>query len=411
MPDVFDKCRTWHAYETVVTAGVYPYYRTLTDRTDATTVQIEGRQVLMAGSNDYLGLSTDPRVIAAATTAAHRFGTSCSGSRLLNGTLTLHEELEARLAAFLHREAAIVATTGYQTNLAIAALLGRDDVVFADRRNHASLVDAIRLGHAKHRRYRHNDMAHLKELLSTADPAAGRLIVTDGVFSMDGDLCDLPGIVELAQQHHARVMVDSAHDIGLLGVRGSGAAEHFRLEEQVDLVMATLSKCFGSLGGVLAGPAEVINYVRHRSRSILFSAAMPPANAAAALAALDIIRTEPERRHRTLDLAEALHNGLRALGFDTGRSVSPVVPVHIGDDMTCLRFWTELFAEGIFTNAVMPPAVPDGQAVIRASLSAQHTDSHLARTLDAFAAVGRRLDVIPPIPPSTYQPVSIARAT
>lgn len=410
MPDVFDKCRSSSVYQMLVRAGIYPYFRPLSGRIDGTEVEIEGHRVIMAGSNDYLGLSVDPRVTAAAAQALSRFGASCSGSRLLNGTLSLHEELEARMAEFLGREAAIVATTGFQTNLMIAALLSRDDVVFADRRNHASLLDAVRLGYAKHRRYRHNDMAHLEMLLAATDVAAGRLIVTDGAFSMDGDLCDLPAIVKLSQRYGARVVVDSAHDVGLLGERGRGVAEHFCVENQVDLVTTTLSKCFGSVGGVLAGAFDVINYVRYEARAFIYAAALPPANVAAALTALDVIESEPERRRRALDLAERLHNGLRAMGFDTGASVTPVIPVHMETVTTCLRFWKEMFAEGIFTNAVVPPAVPEGQALIRASLSAIHTDEQLARTIDVFTSVGRRLGVIPLTPPATYQHVQIARA-
>ncbi|GGM51169.1 2-amino-3-ketobutyrate CoA ligase [Longimycelium tulufanense] len=408
MTDIFGRCRAWSAYRAQLDPAIYPYFRSIASRQDGTEVEVDGRRLIMAGSNDYLGLSCDPRVIDAAARALARFGTSCSGSRLLNGTLTLHEELESEMARFLGRSAAVVVTTGFQTNLAVAALLDRDSVVFADRHNHASLVDAVQLGASKHRRYRHNDMAHLRHLLETTESAGSRLIITDGAFSMGGDICDLPQIVKLAQMHSARVVVDGAHDVGLLGERGRGVAEHFGVEEQVDLVITTLSKCFGSLGGVFAGPAEVIDYARHHARSIVFAASLPPANVAAALAALRILESEPERRRRAFQVAEQLNNGLRAVGFNTGDSVTPVVPVRAGSKLECLRFWSELFAAGIFVNAVLPPAAPEGTAVIRITLSALHTDQHIDRIIEECTAVGRRLGFIPSTPPISFERVKMA---
>jgi len=407
--DIFDKCREYRAYQTAVNAGIYPYYHPIADWLSATEVSIDGRRVLMAGSNDYLGLSRHPQVVSAATRAVSRFGATNSGSRLLNGTLTLHEHLESRLAAFLQREAAVVVTTGFQANLAIAALFGRGDIVFADRDNHASLADAVQLSGAVHRRYPHGDVDRLGRMLAAADPAAGKVIITDGAFSTGGDLADLPGLAALARAHGARLIVDGGHDIGLLGERGRGAPEYFAVEHGVDLVTVTLSKCFGSLGGVLAGPAEVIRYLRHHARSLVFAASLPPANVAAAIAALDIIEAEPERRYRVLDLAEALHNGLRAYGFDTGMSQTAIVPVRIGDTTLCLRFWTELLAEGVFANAMIPPGVAEGQALIRVTVTAEHTTDQTARIVEALATVGRRLGVIPPVPPATFHAVTMAR--
>ncbi|MCP2261478.1 8-amino-7-oxononanoate synthase [Streptoalloteichus tenebrarius] len=409
MNDVFDKCRSWDRDRPLKAAGIYPFNHPIAEVGEGTEVVVGGRRVVMAGSNDYLGLATDPRVKAGAIRAVRRFGSTCSGSRLLNGTRSLHEELEHRLAAFLGREAVVVVSTGFQTNLALAALLGPRDVVFADRHNHASLVDAVLLGSAAHRRYRHGDMAHLGRLLASADPDAGKLILTDSVFSVEGDLCDLPGVVRLAAEHGARVVLDCAHDLGLLGAHGRGAPEHYGLEAEVDLVTGTFSKSFASLGGLLAGPADVINYLRHVGRSVLFSAAMTPAAVGAAMAALDVVEQEPERRWRVLDLAEEAHNGLRALGFDTGRSATPVVPVRVGDETLCFRFWAELLDAGVFTNAFTAPAAPGGAALIRASFTATHTDAQLDRVLDAFAVVGRRLGIIPPAPPTAYEPVRIAR--
>lgn len=407
MPDIFDRCRDYRAYDTAVGAGIYPYYHPIAEWLSPTEVRVDGRRVLMAGSNDYLALAREPRVVAAAAEALSRFGPTNSGSRLLNGTLELHEQLEYRLARFLGRQAALVVTTGYQANLALAALLGRDTAVFADRENHASLTDAVTLGRAVQRRYRHRDLDHLDQLLS-AEPGTAKVVVTDGVFSAGGDLCDLAGIVGLARAHHARVVVDGGHDVGLLGRRGRGVPEHLAVEDGVDLVTVTLSKCFGSLGGVLAGPAEVIRYLRHHSRSLVFAASLPPANAAAALAALDIIEAEPFRRHRVFDLAESLHNGLRAVGFRTGGSQTPIVPVQIGDAELCLRFWTGLLAEGVFTNAMVPPGVPVGGALIRVVVTAAHTAEEVDRVVEAFAAVGRRLGVVPPTPPEQYEPVKMA---
>ena len=410
MADVFDKCTNWKDYKIAKATGLYPYFRPIESSYAGTEVEMDGRRIIMVGSNNYLGLAGDPRVQEAAIEATRKFGTTCSGSRLLNGTLSLHEELEARLAKFLNREAALVISTGFQTNLAtMAGILGRHDIVFSDRQNHASLLDGIRLGFATEKRYRHNDMAHLEKLLAEADPEAGKLIVTDGVFSMEGDLCNLPKIVELAQKYKARVMTDDAHAMGVLGEHGRGTAEYFGLEAQTDLVMGTFSKSFASLGGVIAGPFDVINYIKHRSRPVVFSASMTPASVAAALKALDIIEAEPQRRARLLDIAEKMHNGFRAMGFDTGVSVTPVVPVLVGDQVKCFRFWKQLFEAGIFTNPVIPPAVEPGHALLRTSYMATHTDEQLDRVLEQFERIGRKLKIIPETRPATYTPVKIAR--
>ena len=409
MSDVFEKCHNWKDYRIAKATGLYPYFRAIEASHGATEVEIEGKRVIMVGSNNYLGLSADPRVKQAAIKATEKFGTTCSGSRLLNGTLALHEELEARLAKFLNREAAIVISTGFQTNLALASILGRHDIVFSDRQNHASLVDGIRLSFATERKFRHNDMGHLEQLLAQAEPNAGKIIITDGVFSMEGDLCNLPRIVELAKHYKARVMTDDAHAMGVLGEKGRGTSEYFGLEKETDLVMGTFSKSFASLGGVLAGPFDVINYMRHKSRSVIFSASMTPASIAAALKALEIIEAEPQRRERLMDIAEKMHNGFRAMGFDTGVSVTPVVPVHIGDQVKCFRFWRALHEAGVFANPVIPPAVETGHALIRTSYMATHTDAQLDRVLDTFETIGRKLNVIPETRPTVYEPVKIAR--
>ena len=410
MRDVFDKCPAFKDDKIAKAAGLYPYFRPIEASHASTEVDIEGRRVIMVGSNNYLGLAGDPRVKEAALEAIRRFGTTCSGSRLLNGTLTLHEDLESRLAKFLGREAALVCSTGFQTNVAtVSCLLGRHDIVFTDRQNHASLVDGVRLGFAEEKRYRHNDMAHLESLLEGADPEAGKIIITDGVFSMEGDLCNLPQIVELAQRFRARVMTDDAHSMGVLGAHGRGTAEYFGLEAQTDLVMGTFSKSFASLGGVISGPYDVINFIKHRARPVVFSAAMTPAAVASALKALDIIEAEPQRRARLLDIAEKMHNGFRSMGYDTGVSVTPVVPVLVGDQVKCFRFWKALFESGVFTNPVIPPAVEPGHALLRTSYMATHTDAQLDRVLEQFERIGRRMGIIPETRPTTWSPVKIAR--
>jgi 8-amino-7-oxononanoate synthase len=410
MSDVFDKCSAWKDYKIAKATGLYPYFRPIEASHGSTEVEIGGRRVVMVGSNNYLGLAGDPRVKEAALNAVRHFGTTCSGSRLLNGTLALHEELEAKLAKFLKRPAALAVSTGFQTNTAtMSAILGRHDVVFSDRQNHASLVDGIRLSFGTEKRYRHQDMAHLEQLLAAADPDAGKIIVTDGVFSMEGDLCNLPKIVELAQKYGARVMTDDAHSMGVLGTHGRGTAEYFGVENQVDLQMGTFSKSFASLGGVIAGPVDVINFIKHKARSVVYSASMTPASVAAALKALEIIESEPQRRVRLLDIAEKMHNGFRAMGFDTGVSVTPVVPVLVGDQVKCFRFWKALFETGIFTNPVIPPAVEPGHALLRTSYMATHKDEQLDRVLDAFEKIGRKMGIIPETRPSTYVPVKIAR--
>ena len=410
MRDVFDKCSAFKDDKIAKATGLYPYFKPIEASHGSTEVDIEGRRVIMVGSNNYLGLAGDPRVKEAAIEAVRRFGSTCSGSRLLNGTLTLHEELESRLAKFLNREAALVCSTGFQTNVAtVSAILGRHDIVYTDRQNHASLVDGVRLGFAEEKRYRHQDMGHLEAMLEASDPDVGKIIITDGVFSMEGDLCNLPKIVELAQKYRARVMTDDAHSMGVLGAHGRGTAEYFGLETQTDLVMGTFSKSFASLGGVIAGPYDVINFVKHRARAVVFSASMTPAQVAAALKALDIIEAEPQRRARLLDIAEKMHNGFRSMGFNTGVSVTPVVPVLVGDQVKCFRFWKALFEAGVFTNPVIPPAVEPGHALLRTSYMATHTDAQLDRVLEQFEKIGRRMSIIPETRPTSFAQVKVAR--
>jgi 8-amino-7-oxononanoate synthase len=387
-------------------SGVNAFFRTISARTADGYALIDGHRVIMAGSNDYLGLSQHPRVIEAAVEALHKYGASVSGSRSLNGSLDLHEELETRMAAFLGQPSAVVTTTGFQANLALAALLGRHDVAFSDRHNHASLIEGLRLGLGRIRGYRHADPEHLRARLATAPEESGRLIVTDGVFSMEGDAAPLRELRAVADEFGAKLIVDSAHDMGVWGARGAGLSEYLGIEDRADLITGTFSKAFGSIGGVLAGPAAHLDYLRFNARSAMFSAALPPASAAAALAALDLIVAEPERRRRLFRLGEALHNGLRVLGYDTGPSTTPIVPVAFPGVAAAGRFWAALMAEGVFTNLVGAPAISSGDGMLRLTLTAAHDESHLAAVLTAFAKVSDRLD--PHRPATEIPPLKLA---
>ena len=391
---LFDKCHRFTRAREVQAAGYYPYFLPIEASYD-TEVIIHGQRKVMVGSNNYLGLTHHPKVLAAAEAALKRYGSGCTGSRFLNGTLDLHEQLEERLARFLGQEAALVFSTGYQTNLGvIATLVGRDDYLFLDKLNHASIVDGARLSYGTVLRYPHGDMEALERMLASAPPDAGKLIVTDGIFSMEGDIADLPRIVALAEFYGAEVMVDDAHAFGVLGERGGGTAQHFHLEDKVSLIMATFSKSLASIGGVIAGPEPVIHYLKHHARSLIFSASMPPASVATVLAALDVIEEEPERREALWRNTRRMQEGLRSLGYDIGASETPVIPVLIGQVEETFKFWKELFDHGVFTNPVMPPAVPENSCRLRISLMATHTDEHIDFVLNAFARVGKRMAVI-----------------
>ena len=391
--DLFEKARRYTAAHEVMASGLYPYFQPIEESHD-TEVIIRGERKIMVGSNNYLGLTHHPLVLERAKDALYRYGTGCTGSRLLNGTLDLHEELERRLAAFMGQEAALVFSTGYQTNLgAIATLAGRSGVVVQDRLNHASLIDGAALSGARTVRYAHADMAALRAVL---EEHAGRgvLLVSDGVFSMEGDIAPLPALVDLAEEYGARLMVDDAHSVGVLGEKGGGTAQHFGLEEKVDLVMATFSKSFASIGGALAGPEYVIHYLKHNARSLIFSASMPPSAVATVLACLDVVESEPWRRERLWQNASYLRDGLRALGYDTCLSETPVIPVVTGRMEHTFAFWKALFDAGVFTNPVLPPAVPEAECRLRTSVMATHTRDHLDEVLDAFGRVGRAMAII-----------------
>jgi len=393
--DIFEKCHRFTAAREAISRGLYPYFQPI-EHSDDTEVVIHGERKIMVGSNNYLGLTHHPYVLEKAQEALHRYGTGCTGSRFLNGTLDMHEELEVRLARFMGQEAALVFSTGYQTNLGIVATLaGRGSVVLQDKLNHASLVDASQLSAGEMIRYPHGDLAALRRLLERHwDASGGVLVVSDGVFSMEGNICDLPALVALAHEYGARVLVDDAHSVGVLGEHGGGTSQHFHMEGEVDLVMATFSKSFASIGGAAAGPEQVIHYLKHHARPLIFSASMPPSAVATVLACLDVMEREPERRTQLWENASYLRDGLKALGFDTVTSETPIIPVVTGNIDHTFLFWRALFDAGVFTNPVLPPAVPENSCRLRTSVMATHTREQLDAVLDAFRTVGRQLGVI-----------------
>ena len=389
-PDVFAKCERRQPYMAVQEAGVYPYFHPI-EASEGTEVWVDGRKAIMAGSNNYLGLTHEPRVLEAAQTALMRYGTGCTGSRFLNGTLNLHLQLEELLAQITGKEAALVFSTGYQTCLGvIQALAQREDLILCDRENHASILDGCRLSFAEVRKFRHADMEALEEHLSAGE-GRGMLVVTDGLFSMTGEFARLPEITALARRYNARVVVDEAHSFGVFGDRGAGIADHFGVEDEVDLVLGTFSKSLAGIGGFCAGPKYVLEYIRHNARSLIFSAATPPAVCAAAIKCLEIIRDEPERRARVQQISSQARTGLRNLGFNVGSTESPIIPVILGERMYTFRFWHRLLAEGVFVNAVTAPAVPAGMDLLRCSFMATHTEEQIERFLSTMDRVRDQL--------------------
>ena len=400
-PSLFDKCHRFFEptglYAQVKRAGLYPYFRSI-ERNDGTRAIINGREVIMAGSNNYLGLTSDPRVKAAAQQAIEQYGTGCTGSRFLNGTLDLHIELEARLAAFMGRESAVLFSTGYMTNQGvIQAIAGKGDIIFSDKDNHACIVAGTKVSLAETWRYRHNDLNHLRRMLDKAQteyPDAGKLIVTDGVFSMSGVLAHVPELAEICETYGAALMLDDAHAVGVVGPGGRGSAAYFGLEDQVALTTGTFSKSFASLGGFCAGDQDIIDYIRHNASAHIFSASMPPANVATVLKCLDILEEEPERLDRLWQISDYMRQGFRDAGFNVWTSQSPIIPVVVGDLETCFRFWSDLLEAGVFVNPIVSPAVPQGQSLMRTSYMAIHTDEELDFILDAFRRVGKKHGVI-----------------
>lgn len=391
--DLFDKCYSFTEARAAIAAGIYPYFIPLTGNEGPEAV-FRDRRLIMCGSNNYLGLTVDPRVRQAAITAIEKFGTSCTGSRFLNGNLEFHEQLEHELAEYVGKEAALVFSTGMQVNLGtISALVGRRDYVILDKEDHASIVDGALLSLGEVKRFAHNDLDDLERLLKRLPADKGKLVVVDGVFSMGGDLAPLDQIVPLCKKYGARLMVDDAHGLGVTG-GGRGTAWQFGVTEGVDLIMSTFSKSFASLGGFVAGDEAIIHYIKHHARSLLFSASIPPANAAAALAALKIMREEPERVARLNQIGDYMRAGYKRLGFNVGNSVTPIIPIIIGDRMRTIMVWHVLFDAGVFVNPVLTPAVPEGMDLLRTSYMATHTDAQLDKVLDVFAQVGKQMGLI-----------------
>lgn len=392
--DIFDKCYNFTRAEEAISMGIYPYFTPIQE-VRKNKVKVDGKEMIMVGSNNYLGLINDPRLMKAAKEAVERYGVATCGSRFLNGTLDIHVELEERLAKFMQREAALTFSTGFQTNQGIiSTLVGRGDAVVTDRMVHASIIDACRLSYGDIYKFKHNDMADMERLISSLNKDIGKLIVIDGVFSMEGDLANLPAIVEIAKKYNARIMVDDAHGIGVMGKNGRGTAEHFGVEDDIDIIMGTFSKSFASLGGFVAGKTKVISYIKHFARSLIFSASITPASVATVLASLKIIETEPERRERLWEITKKMKSGFQAMGYDTGQTETPIIPVIIGDDELAFMIWKLLREDGIFTNPVIYPAVPKGQSLIRTSYSANHSDEELDAVLASFEKCGRKVGII-----------------
>lgn len=390
--DLFKKCYQYDAAKKAREAGYYPYFHELTSKQD-TVVHMEGKEMIMIGSNNYLGLTSHPEVIQASIEATLKYGTGVSGSRFLNGTLNLHRELEEELAAFLNKEDVSIFGTGFQSNLAIiSGIAGRNDIIFSDKENHASIYDGTRLSYAEVIRFEHSDMKDLEEKLAKAPETKGKLIITDGVFSMSGDIAKLPEIVVLAKKYGARVMVDDAHGLGVMGKGGRGTAEHFGLEKEVDIIMGTFSKSLASLGGYMAAERDVIEYIRHNSRPYIFSAALPPSNTAAALAALRILKREPERVTALADIAEYMRQGLKARGLKIRDSKTPIIPIFTYMPLRTMLACNQLFEQGVYVNPVIPPATPIGECLIRTSYTATHTKEQMDTAIDKIAKVLKSLE-------------------
>ncbi|OIP60410.1 MAG: 8-amino-7-oxononanoate synthase [Nitrospirae bacterium CG2_30_41_42] len=391
--DIFDKCFRFDKAKSLISHGLYPYFRVIESAQDPEII-MNGRKMIMVGSNNYLGLTNHPKVKEAAIEAIKKYGTGCAGSRFLNGTLDIHVKLEEKLAGFIRKEAALIFSTGFQVNLGvISALVGKDDVVIIDKMDHASIIDGCRLSFGEVKKFKHNDMADLERLLTEYEDK-DKLIVVDGVFSMEGDIANLPEIVALAKKYGARTMVDDAHSIGVLGKTGRGTAEHFGLEDEVDLIMGTYSKSLASIGGFISGSADVIHYIKHSARSLIFSASPPPASVASVSAAVDIIENEPERRETLWKNTRKMLKGFKDLGFEVGPSQTPIIPIVVGEDEKAFIMAMMLQEEGVFANVAVSPAVPNGRALIRTSYMATHTDEHLDIVLKAFEKVGRKLGII-----------------
>ncbi|MDY0125063.1 MAG: aminotransferase class I/II-fold pyridoxal phosphate-dependent enzyme [Anaerolineaceae bacterium] len=391
--DLFTKAFNYETVKQAKASGTYPYFIPL-DRNEGTEVVYQDRRIIMCGSNNYLGLTTHPKVREAAIEAIKKYGTSCTGSRFLNGNMSIIEELEEKLAKWVGKEATLVFSTGMQVNLGtISSIVGKRDIVILDKEDHASIVDGAFLSGGKIERFRHNDIPHLERVLQSLPEEPGKLLIVDGLFSMEGDIAKLPEIIPLCKKYNIRLMVDDAHAMGVLG-GGRGTGAHFGMTDDVDLIMSTFSKSFASIGGFIAGAADIIEYIQHHARSLIFSASIPPANTATVLAALEIMHDEPELVKQLTKNAEFMRAGFSRLGFDTGQSESPIIPIIIGDDALTFKVWRELFDNGVFVNPVISPATAPGRQLLRTSYMATHTELQLVKVLEVFEKVGRENGLI-----------------
>jgi 8-amino-7-oxononanoate synthase len=389
-----EKLKDYDAPQKAMQAGIYPYFRAIESEQD-TVVIINGKKVLMFGSNSYLGLTSHPKVKAAAKAAIDKYGTGCAGSRFLNGTLDIHIELENKLARLVNKEAALCYSTGFQVNLGVVSLLaGRHDYLLLDELDHASIIEGSRLSFSKVLKFAHNDMEALRNKLKLCHKDRIKLIVVDGIFSMEGDIINLPEVVKLAEHYGASIMVDDAHSLGVIGKNGSGTASHFGLTDKVDLIMGTFSKSFASLGGFIASDKEIINYIKHNSRTLIFSASMTPAAAASVLASIEIMENEPERIKHLWDMTALALKGFKSAGFDTGKSETPIIPLFIRDDIKALRLTQNLLEEGVFVNPVVSPAVPKEDSLIRYSLMATHTKEQVEISVEKITRAAKALHIL-----------------
>lgn len=388
-----ERMKAYDVPQRIQKMGVYPFFRTIESEQD-TVVKINGKDVLMFGSNSYLGLTTHPKIKEASKAAIDKYGSGCAGSRFLNGTLDLHLELESRLAKFVGKDGALVFSTGFQVNLGVlSSITGRHDYIIIDELDHACIIDGSRLSFSKVLKYRHNDMASLEKVLQKCDEDKVKIIAVDGVFSMEGDLANLPEIVKLAEKYKANIMVDDAHGLGVVGRDGRGTADHFGLTDKVDLIMGTFSKSLASIGGFIASDSDTINYLKHNARSLIFSASIAPANAASALAALDLMETEPARLQKLWDNTHYAMKLLKEAGFDTGHTVTPIIPVFIRDDFKTFTITKMLLEEGVFVNPVVSPAVASSSSLLRFSLMATHSFSQIEEAVDKIAKCAKKLGV------------------
>ena len=390
---LLDKCYQYDEAKIAIAMGYYPYFRVISTEQD-TEVICNGQKMLMMGSNSYLGLTSHPRVKEASIKAVEKYGSGCAGSRFLNGTLDIHIELEAALAELVGKAAALAYPTGYQANVGcISAMVGKDEYMLTDKYDHASIIDGCLLSPGKMLRFNHNNMKSLERLLQRVQ-GSNSLIIVDGIFSMEGDIADLPNIVSLAKQYGANLMVDEAHSLGVLGVNGAGAAEHFGLTADTDLIMGTFSKSLASVGGFIAADEDLIHYLKHKSRALIFSASLPPASTASVLEAIKIMKEEPERIARLWENTNYMLSEFKGMGYNTGKSCTPVIPLHVGKMSVAFEMWKRLGEEGVFINPVIPPAVPPNSCLIRCSFMATHTKEQLDFALDKFNKIGKELQVI-----------------